>query len=65
MGKLLKEAALDDRFNTQMKKVQDAIDKLRDIVEASRDNAMAYMTDTQKMQLKHAAEDFKSLWERA
>jgi hypothetical protein len=65
MGKLLKEAAIDDRFNTQMKKVQDALDKLRDIVDESRANAMAYLTNTQKMQLRHAAEDFKKLHDKA
>jgi hypothetical protein len=65
MGKLLKEAALDDRFSAQMKKVQDALVKLRDIVDESRANSTHYLTSTQKMQLRHAAEDFKTLYDKA
>jgi len=66
MGKLLKEAAIDDQFNAQMKKAQDAIGKLQDIVKTMKDGgAMTKMTSTQKMQLRHAAEDFKKLHDAA
>ena len=66
MGKLLKEAALDDRFNTQLKKIQDAIDKLTDVVtDMKKPGSNSAPTATQKMQLKYAAEDLKSLLDRA
>jgi len=65
MGKLLQEADLDDRFNKQMAKVQDAVHQLLGIVDLmTAKGSMMKPTNTQRMQLKHAAEDFKSMWER-
>jgi hypothetical protein len=59
---LLAEAAIDDKFNVQMKKVQDAVGKLRDILaDMKAGGSMTKLTNTQKMQLRHAAEDFKKL----
>lgn len=65
MAKLLKEAALDDRFNVQMKKAQGALDVLTDIIEEmNKPGSMTKATSGQKMQLKHAAEDFKRLHDK-
>ena len=64
--KMLQEASLDEAFNTQMKKVQDAIDKLNGIVDKMQaDGSMNKLTRTQLMQLRYAAEDFKKLQEKA
>lgn len=64
--KMLQEASLDEAFNAQMKKVQDAIDKLGDIVgKMQADGSMTKLTKTQQMQLRYAAEDFKKLHEKA
>lgn len=65
MGKLLREAAIDDRFNTQMRKVQDAIDKLREIVKESKADRMTHLITSQKLALRLAAEDFKKLHDEA
>ena len=66
MAKLLKEAAIDDRFNVQMKKVQDAVSKLNDILADSKaPGSMTKLVATQKMMLRHAAEDFKRLHDAA
>lgn len=65
MGKLLREAAIDDRFNVQMRKVQDAIDKLREIVADSKKDRMSHLITSQKLALRHAAEDFKKLHDDA
>lgn len=66
MGKLLKEAALDDKFNVQMKKVQDAIPKLNDILdEMKQPSSMTRPVSSQLMALRYAAEDLKKLWEKA
>ena len=63
--KLIQEADLDDRFNTQMRKVQDAIHQLLGIVDQmTAKGSMTKPVPSQKMALKHAAEDFKSMWER-
>jgi hypothetical protein len=62
MGKLLQEAALDDRFTVQMKKIEDAIDKLRDVVgEMTKPGGMTKPVSSQKMAIRHAAEDLKRL----
>jgi hypothetical protein len=62
MGNLLKEAALDDRFNVQMKKIEDAIGKLRDITsEMTKPGGMTKPVSSQKMAIRHAAEDLKRL----
>ena len=64
--KMLQEASLDEAFNTQMKKVQDAIDKLSDIIDKMQaPGSMTKLIRTQQMQLRHAAEDFKKLHEKA
>lgn len=64
--KMLQEASLDEEFNTQMKKVQDAVMKVARIVEKMQQASSAVkLTATQKMQLRHAAEDFKKLSEKA
>ena len=66
MGKLLKEAALDDRFNAQMNKVEGAINSLRDIIlQMQSPDSMTKLTSSQRMQLKHATEDLKRLFEAA
>jgi hypothetical protein len=66
MAKLIKEAEADDRFNTQMKKVQDAVSKLDDLIGSMQGaGSMTKMTSTQKIQLKYVAEDFKRLWEKS
>jgi Skp family chaperone for outer membrane proteins len=62
MTKLIQEAALDDRFNAQMKKIQDALDRLNDIVaEMQKPGSMTKPTATQQMQVKYAAQDLKEL----
>lgn len=64
--RLVQEAALDDAFNTQLKKVQDAIDKLGDIVEKMQEpGSMTKPTRTQQAQLRYAAEDLQRLHEKA
>ena len=65
MGKLLKEAAIDERFNVQIRKVQDAIDKLREIVKDSKSDRMTRLVTSQRLALRHAAEDFKKLHDEA
>lgn len=66
MGKLLKEAAIDDRFNKQIMKAQDAIDALTGILEEmNKADSMTKATDLQKRQLRHCAEDFKRLHDKA
>lgn len=62
MGKLLKEAALDDKFNAQMGKIQDAISKLNDIVDQM--TGMTKPVASQKLAVRHAAEDLKTLLEK-
>lgn len=63
MGKLIQEAALDDRFNTQMKKIQDGIDKLGDVLkEMTGPGSMHKPTATQRAQLRYAKEDLEKLW---
>lgn len=65
MTKLIQEADVDERFNTQMKKVQDAISKLSDIVsDMKKPGSMTKPTATQRMQVRYAAEDLKALHER-
>lgn len=57
---------MDDQFNTQMKKVQTALSKLTEIVdEMTKQGSTTKATPLQKMQLKYAAEDFKSLHDKA
>lgn len=63
--KLIQEAALDDKFNVQMKKVQDVVDKLNAIIDESRKDRMSYLTSSQKMQLRIAADDFRKLYEKS
>lgn len=62
MGKLLKEAALDDKFNVQMAKIQDAISKLNDLV--GQMTGMTKPVASQKLAVRHAAEDLKALLEK-
>jgi hypothetical protein len=62
MGKLLKEAALDDKFNVQMGKIQDAISKLNDLV--GQMTGMTKPVASQKLAVRHAAEDLKALLEK-
>jgi hypothetical protein len=62
MGKLIQEAEVDDRFNTQMKKVQDAASKLDDIIdEMKRPGSMTKPVASQKTALRNAAKDFERL----
>lgn len=66
MSRLIKEAALDDQFNTQMKKVQDGISRLRDILDQmQKEGSMHKATATQRMQLRYAAEDLHALHEKS
>jgi hypothetical protein len=65
MAKLLKEAELDDRFNIQMNKIQDAIGKLEDIIaEMQKPGSMNKPVRSQLAALRIAAEDLKSLHEQ-
>jgi hypothetical protein len=65
MARLIQEADIDNRFNVQMKKVQDAIDALNDIVDdMTKPGSMSKPTQSQKSQVRYAAEDLKKLWER-
>lgn len=65
MTRLIQEAELDDRFNAQMKKVQDAIGKLNDIVDdMKKPGSMTKPVASQKTQVRLAADDLKRLWER-
>jgi hypothetical protein len=62
MRNLLKEAALDDRFNTQMKKIEDAIDKLRAVLgDMDKSGGITKPVSSQKMAIRHASEDLKRL----
>ncbi len=64
--KMLQEASLDEAFNTQMKKVQDAVDKLNGIIEKMQaEGSTTTLTRIQQAQLRFAAEDFKKLLEKA
>ena len=64
--KMLQEASLDDAFSTQMKKMQDAMDKLVDIVDKMKaPGSMTKPTRLQVAQLRYAAEDAAKLHERA
>ncbi len=66
MSRLIQEAELDDRFNTQMKKVQDAISRLGEIIDQMTAPASMHKpTGTQRMQLRYAAEDLKRLHEKS
>ncbi len=66
MSKLIQEATLDDAFNAQMKKVQDAVRKLDDVIdEMKKPGSMTKPTKTQLMQLRYAAEDLKRLHGKA
>ena len=66
MGKLLQEAELDDRFNVQMKKVQDAIGKLDDILDAMlKGGSMTKVVKSQQNQLQYAADDFERLFNKS
>lgn len=56
LPELVKESNIDDRFNAQMKKVQSALEELKGIV-SKMDSPVA----SQRMQLRHASEDFKRL----
>lgn len=64
--RLIQEAELDDRFSTQLKKVQNAISQLDDILDAMQaPGSMQKPTATQRMQLRYAAEDLKRLHEKS
>jgi Mg2+ and Co2+ transporter CorA len=65
MKYLIDQAAIDDRFNAQMMKVQTALDKITDVIDDMyKPGSMSRATPGQKMQLKHAADDFKRLHDK-
>jgi len=62
MSKLIQEAALDDAFNVQMKKIQDAVSKLDGIIDQMQaPGSMHHLVQTQRMALRHGAEDLQRL----
>jgi len=62
MAKLLKEAELDDRFNVQMKKIQDAVSKLEGVIaDMQKPGSMNRPVSSQLSALRFAAEDLKRL----
>lgn len=66
MNRLIQEADADDRFNSQLKKVQSAILVLDELIaEMKRPGSLKQPTRTQVTQLKHAAEDLKKLYDKA
>lgn len=61
----LAEAALDDEFNVQMKKIQGSIDKLIDIVDKmTAEGSMTKPVASQKIMLQTAADDLKKLHDK-
>jgi hypothetical protein len=66
MTRLIQEAALDDRFNTQMNRLEGAINNLRVIIEQMHQpGASSPPTATQKLSLRHALADLKKVSDAA
>jgi hypothetical protein len=60
--KLIQEAALDDKFNTQLGKIQDAISKLNDIVASmTAPNSVSKPVRSQAFAIKVVADDLKDM----
>jgi hypothetical protein len=60
--KLIQEAALDDKFNTQLGKIQDAISKLNDIVVTmTAPGSQSKPVRSQAFAVKVIADDLKDL----
>ena len=59
MGKLLKEAAIDDRFNVQMNRIQQAIIALEKLTD---ELVQAGPVGSQRTALQAAASDLKRLY---
>lgn len=65
MTRLIQEAEIDNHFNTQMKKIQDAIGALNSIVDdMKKPGSMTKPMHSHKAQVRYAADDLKRLWER-
>lgn len=63
---MIQEAALDERFYTQMNRLEGAINNLRVIVEQMHlPSSTSKPTPTQKLSLKHALEDLKKIADSA
>ena len=65
MANLIKEAQLDDRFSTQMNRLEGAANTLRVIVEEMQaPGGIIRVVNTQKMALRHVLEDLKAIYDK-
>lgn len=66
MTRMIQEAALDDRFYTQMNRLEGAINNLSVIMEQMHaPGSMSKPTATQKLSLRHALADLKKISDAA